>query len=193
MIGKDKFSLLLRDVRSFVGLHRVPFRPLTILVGENSSGKSTLLAALSAVTDQEGFPFQPSLNRAPFSLGGFDSVHATGAVHHGAAKQFSLGFEYVRDSPPQSSDRYSENASRSVFSTYENWHGQPRISEVSIETPAAARLAAGRRSSPRQADRPGRPARRRPVATEIGFLAAGVLTALRCPPRRWPERHNAGP
>jgi hypothetical protein len=55
-------ELILENVRCFAGEHTVRIRPLTILVGENSSGKSTFLAALSAVCDPVGFPMQPSFN-----------------------------------------------------------------------------------------------------------------------------------
>lgn len=38
-------KLILDDVRCFAGRHEVPLAPLTVLAGENSSGKSTFLAA----------------------------------------------------------------------------------------------------------------------------------------------------
>lgn len=49
-------ELRVENVRCFAGKHNVLIKPLTLLVGENSSGKSTLLAVLSAVSDPTGFP-----------------------------------------------------------------------------------------------------------------------------------------
>jgi AAA15 family ATPase/GTPase len=40
-------QLILENVRSFCGRHVIPTKPLTILVGENSSGKTTFLAMLA--------------------------------------------------------------------------------------------------------------------------------------------------
>jgi predicted ATPase len=41
-------TLIIENVRTFRGRHEIPIRPLTILTGENSSGKTTLLAMFSA-------------------------------------------------------------------------------------------------------------------------------------------------
>ena len=141
MNDQDSFTLLLRDVRSFEGLQKVLIRPLTLLVGENSSGKSTVLAALNAVAMGSGFPSQPSFNRAPFSLGGFDSILASSSVRSGRKREFSIGFEYIGSEPKTDDDRFRrDRTSRTVFATYENWHGQPRLSELSIETAEGARV-----------------------------------------------------
>ena len=39
-------SLILQDYRCFHGYQEIPLAPLTILVGENSTGKSSVLAAV---------------------------------------------------------------------------------------------------------------------------------------------------
>src|ERR1039457_4900327 len=90
----ESISLVLKDVRSFVGTHTVPLRPLTILIGENSSGKTSLLAALSAIAGEGRFPFQPSFNRFPFSLGGFDTIATSKGRGSGRKEEFMLGFDY---------------------------------------------------------------------------------------------------
>ena len=38
-------TLILEDFRCFAGRNEVPIRPLTLLVGENSTGKTSFLAA----------------------------------------------------------------------------------------------------------------------------------------------------
>ena len=42
-------ELILGDIRCFAGKHTIAIRPLTILVGENSSGKSTFLSVVAGV------------------------------------------------------------------------------------------------------------------------------------------------
>src|SRR5262245_60255589 len=66
--------LNIENVRCFSGRHRLEIRRLTLLVGENSSGKSTDLALLSALPDISGFPFRPKFNDPPYNLGGFSTI-----------------------------------------------------------------------------------------------------------------------
>lgn len=90
-------KLLVENIRSFAGPHEFEIRPLTLLVGENSSGKSTLLAALAAVSDPISFPNVVSLNKAPYDLGTFDTIATYKGGRSGRAKSFSLGFRIDGD------------------------------------------------------------------------------------------------
>ena len=82
-------KLFLENVRSFEGWHEIPITPATVLLGENSSGKSTLLAMLSVVTS-DGFPFNGNVfNQFPFELGGFKTI----ATNKRGVKHFTVGFE----------------------------------------------------------------------------------------------------
>lgn len=67
-------------------------RPLTLLVGENSSGKSTFLALCqiaSSVTN--GFAQEFPFNEPPFSLGAYDQIASYRGGSAGRAKSFSIG------------------------------------------------------------------------------------------------------
>ncbi len=65
--------LIIENVRCFRGRHEVPLAPLTILVGENSTGKSTLLAMARLAWDvSTGYPL--SFNEEPFRLGSYDQI-----------------------------------------------------------------------------------------------------------------------
>ena len=55
-------KILLRDVRSFCNRHLIPLRPLTFLVGENSTGKSTFLATLAQLSQPEFPTVRPAFN-----------------------------------------------------------------------------------------------------------------------------------
>lgn len=66
-------SVRITNLRCFRETGNVPIRPLTLLVGENSTGKSTFLAALRAAWDLAnggGVDF----NEEPFGLGSFDDL-----------------------------------------------------------------------------------------------------------------------
>ena len=72
----DEF--VIRDVRCFAGENRVPIRPITLLVGENSTGKTTLLGCYRRFVDMFHLPpaFVPDgeFSRPPFSMGGFSDI-----------------------------------------------------------------------------------------------------------------------
>jgi len=64
----------LKDFRAFGDTGLIHVRPLTFLVGENSSGKTSLLAALNYVWRFQERLQTASFNRAPFDLGTFDEI-----------------------------------------------------------------------------------------------------------------------
>lgn len=85
-------ALKVENVRCFRGPVDIPIRPLTLLVGENSTGKSTLLGSLRAAWELAANPLKtPDFNREPFAWGAWDQI----AHYHGGqgkrASSFSLG------------------------------------------------------------------------------------------------------
>jgi energy-coupling factor transporter ATP-binding protein EcfA2 len=82
-------KLYLENVRSFEGWHEIPIAPATVLLGENSAGKSTLLGML-AVVHHEGFPFRGNFfNQFPFEFGGYKTLaNSKKGITH-----FSVGFQ----------------------------------------------------------------------------------------------------
>lgn len=112
-------ELIMENVRCFAGKHRVPIKPLTILVGENSSGKTTFLAALSTVCDLR-FLLQPGFNEPPYSLGNFSTIATYNGKNKAGTKQFSLG--YVR--PTERGDCLE------VIATYRDNKGQVELLEA---------------------------------------------------------------
>jgi energy-coupling factor transporter ATP-binding protein EcfA2 len=89
-------NLYLENVRSFEGWHDIGIAPATVLLGENSAGKSTLLGMLSVV-HQDGFPFSGNIfNQFPFEFGGYKTVASSkkGVTH------FSVGFQTVGEDFP---------------------------------------------------------------------------------------------
>ena len=120
-------KLLLENMRGFAGKHELNVKPLTILVGENSSGKTTLLSTLF-VALQTDFPTADAFNRAPFELGSFDTIATYRGGKFGRAPDFSIGWESGREN------------TRSVSAKFESHLGIPRIVEVNFTQPGASLL-----------------------------------------------------
>ncbi len=117
-------KVIIENIRSFAGRHDIPVYPLTLLVGENSSGKSTFLAALSAVSDRSSFPGAASLNKDPYDLGGFDTIATYKGGKAGRAKKFGLGYS-VNDQDP----------TVSAFAVYAPHHGETKLCSFTLRTP----------------------------------------------------------
>jgi hypothetical protein len=107
-------KLIFQDVRTFAGRHQVDICPLTVLVGENSSGKSTFLGLLAAACSS-GFPFSPQFNEPPYDLGNFETVVTAKSLRGKRPRQFYLG---VSDSDAE------------IIGSYVGARGQIRISHL---------------------------------------------------------------
>jgi hypothetical protein len=81
--------IIVENVRCFQGMQSVPIAPLTILVGENSTGKSTLLAMARLAWDIAATR-RPQFNEDPFLLGAYDQI-ATLQGPRKPAKSFLIG------------------------------------------------------------------------------------------------------
>jgi hypothetical protein len=81
--------LFFENIRCFTKRQDVPLAPLTLLVGENSSGKSTFLALVRLAWDLVR-SWQPlDFNEEPFLLGAFPQIVGRGA------DRFMLGMELM--------------------------------------------------------------------------------------------------
>ena len=94
-------ELILKDVRCFEDEQRGLLRPITLLVGENSTGKSTFLACFSVVHRmfsgfQYGFDDSPDFNREPFSMGSFRDIVRSRLGPRGRINEFQLGFKLTK-------------------------------------------------------------------------------------------------
>lgn len=112
-------NLILGNIRSFAGEHEITVKPLTILVGENSSGKSTFLAALSTVSNSHSFPSVAGLNTPPYDLGGFETIATYKGGKAGRSRAFSLG--------------YSSGKARVVVS-YRSFRSEIRLHKIDFHT-----------------------------------------------------------
>ena len=86
-------EITLRDFRCFRERQTVPLAPLTLLVGENSTGKTSFLAAVRAVWNAAHWIVEPDFRQPPYDLGAFpEIVHSRGGRANGA-DSFSIGFK----------------------------------------------------------------------------------------------------
>ena len=109
--------LQFEGIRCFSEPQEAAIRPVTLLVGENSSGKSTVLALCQiahAVVrgPQSDLPF----NVPPFLLGAYDQIASYRGGRTGRAKSFSLTISLDGGQEPQS-----------LCAEFTSWDGQPGI------------------------------------------------------------------
>ena len=124
-------KLIIENVRCFQSKQVVPIKPLTLLVGENSTGKTTFLAAYRIAWDIAYGSGPIDFNEAPFQLGTYDQVANYRGGRAGRAKTFEIGFEFEE---PNERKKTKDKAIdplqiRCVFAKGET---QPMVSEVSF-------------------------------------------------------------
>lgn len=79
------FTLIIENFRCFRDYHELKIKPLTILTGENSSGKTALLAAISCVAHRH-FPYRLPLNETPFNFGNYRTIATNLGGSYGVAE-----------------------------------------------------------------------------------------------------------
>ena len=85
-------EISLRDFRCFRGEQTARLAPLTLVVGENSTGKTSLIALIRALWDIAYNDAVPDFKEDPYDLGSFSEiVHHTGG-RGGRADSFQAGF-----------------------------------------------------------------------------------------------------
>ena len=89
-------TLLLQDVRCFEGEQYGRLRPITLLVGENSTGKTTFLGCYATLhrmfSGRTVFSATPDFNEEPFAMGAFRDIVRSRRGPSGRINEFKLGF-----------------------------------------------------------------------------------------------------
>ena len=91
-------EFIIGNVRCFAEEQRVPIRPITLLVGENSTGKTTFLGGYRVLSEMlsannlisnnyDNYYSTPPFNKPPFSMGKHRDI-----VRRSNAGEFSLGW-----------------------------------------------------------------------------------------------------
>ena len=99
-------QVTLENFRCFRDEQRARLAPLTLLVGENSTGKTSFLALLRALWDAAYLSVAPDFKEAPYDLGSFDEIAHFRGGRSGRAQEFRAGFDVL----PKSWDRRRKTA-----------------------------------------------------------------------------------
>lgn len=86
-------KIIVENFRCFNTYHEIELRPLTFLVGENSTGKTSLLSAIRLATNLSAIPRGLDFNREPFILGAYDQIASYASGRGGRARNFRIGYE----------------------------------------------------------------------------------------------------
>ena len=87
--------LTLKNYRCFRDEQSVRLAPLTLLVGENSTGKTSFLAMIKALWELAYRNRIPNFKEEPYDLGSFDEIAHYRGGRRGRASSFEAGFQYV--------------------------------------------------------------------------------------------------
>lgn len=109
--------IFFEGIRCFATRQEVPLAPLTVLVGENSSGKSTVLALVRLAWDLARNYETPDFNEEPFLLGAYEQI-ATRRVGSRPESSFAIGYQ---------------GAQFRVEAKFESYAGQPVLSDWRLE------------------------------------------------------------
>ena len=117
-------ELSLESVRCFQNLPSALLRPITLLVGENSTGKTTFLGCFAVLHRMfhDGLFFVDSFdfNEEPFNMGSFKDIVRSSQARKSVPKQFVMGLGYSRDS----------NTKKRVKVIFINKNGQPFLESL---------------------------------------------------------------
>ena len=131
-------TLILEDFRCFAERHEVPIRPLTLLVGENSTGKTSFLAAVRAAYDLR-LGQSPDFNEEPFHFGSYNQIANYRGGRAGRAKSFVIGQQFKaeqRSRPSRGARRRtsSHKVEMRVDARFTPIDAQPTLSCLSISS-----------------------------------------------------------
>ena len=97
-------EIRLKNFRCFREPQRVRLAPLTLLVGENSTGKTSFMAMVRALWDV-AHRRAPGFKEAPYDLGSFDEMAHYRKGKAGRSTSFEAGFdESTRGNPAQAKE-----------------------------------------------------------------------------------------
>ncbi len=120
-------EIRLRGYRCFRDEQTARLAPLTLLVGENSTGKTSFLALIRALWDLGYRHELPDFKEAPYDLGSFDEI----AHHRGARGSRATAFEagYTANVLPPTEDPSRRKEECSFDFTFARDRNQPALSK----------------------------------------------------------------
>ena len=108
-------QITLKDYRCFHEKQTARMAPLTLLVGENSTGKTSLLALIRALWDAAYEDKIPDFKEDPYDLGSFDEIAHHRGSRGGRAETFEAGFSDRSRRPNSKTTRYEPHRFEVTF------------------------------------------------------------------------------
>ncbi|MEK6805048.1 MAG: AAA family ATPase [Pseudomonadota bacterium] len=85
-------ELIMRNIRCFVAPEHAVIKPLTLVLGDNSAGKTTLLSCIRLAWDMAYRTQKLDFNEDPFRFGAFEQIAHMFGGKKGRARTITLGF-----------------------------------------------------------------------------------------------------
>jgi len=125
-------SLIIEGMRCFRSRKKVAIKPLTLLIGENNTGKTTFLSAIKIAWDISIGSFMPDFNEQPFSSGPFDEILTKHSGPQRKNKFFCIGLEIP--SPSESGTKIRDLSPKpiAVVATFKSVDVQPEVHKFEI-------------------------------------------------------------
>lgn len=104
------------NFRCFTRSDPVEIRPITLLIGENSAGKTSFLAGLRVIFEGFSGRSQNIFNQEPFFLGGFEEI-----AHRRGVRRAALQFEMLVNNPEDKTSHqftFTRGAPQPALSAY---------------------------------------------------------------------------
>ena len=150
-MARTRTEFILNDVRCFEGEQRAVLRPITLLVGENSTGKTSFLGCYRVVGQLFARPWfgRPrgiDFNQKPFRMGSFRDIVRSRRGPQGRINEFKLGLEV---SPPRRTGlgpypilfTFAEKVSEPMISSYRMRFSEKLFLEVKREADVCTRIS----------------------------------------------------
>ena len=145
-------SVTIENYRCFRGRQTARLAPLTLLVGENSSGKTAFMAMIRALRNAAFGNGMPNFREPPYDLGAFGEVVYSDSRQSERPAFFSASFEDrdsdYGDAPVRFSAKFEERdgfpfPTRREFSQGDAWFALDDSSESEIELGVGGRFRRG--------------------------------------------------
>jgi len=128
------YQIFFEGVRCFHDFHSCPIKPITLLVGENSSGKTTFLALTRIAWDIiKGGLNEDLFNEEPFLLGSYDQVASFKGGRAGRVKSFRIGLRLKIKPHPIQRSKEQNSSSIKITTSFVLVGSELRLDELNIE------------------------------------------------------------
>ena len=121
----------LKNFRCFREEQTARLAPLTLLVGENSTGKTSFMAMIRALLNVFDWERSPDFKENPYDLGSFDEIAHYQGGKGGRADSFEAGFEVLPKAAPRKKKRAGSNGQPFCFDVaFEKGGSAPVLKQV---------------------------------------------------------------